>query len=50
MALSLHGGPVVGPGGGSSAGTFEILEEYIWVPFLDTGSLRFKSRGHLELW
>jgi hypothetical protein len=38
--LSLHGGPVGGPGGGASAGTFGRLEKYIWVPFLDRGSLR----------
>jgi hypothetical protein len=41
-------GPIGGPGGGSSDGTFERLEKYICVPFLDPDSLRFKSRAHLK--
>ena len=35
MAISLHRGPVVEPGGDSLAGTFERKGQYICVPFLD---------------
>jgi len=45
MGLSLHSDPVGKTGGGSSAGTFDRKEKYIWVPFLDLGAIKILSLG-----
>jgi hypothetical protein len=45
MGLPLHRGPAGEPGGGSFAGTFEIKEKYIWVPFLDPEAITILSLG-----
>ena len=43
--ISLRGGPVGEPGGGSFAGTFERKGKYIWVPFLDPENIQILSLG-----
>jgi hypothetical protein len=43
--LSLHGGLVGGPGGGSSAGTFGRLEKYIWGPFFGPRFIKIRALG-----